>query len=116
MDLQARLRIQAGRWLVQEQQLRIVEQSQRQGEALLLPSRELAVLSIALLPQREPLQQACGVHGSRVEIAKEIDGFANLNLLLQVGRLQANADPVFQLLALGTGIESQDGNVASGAR
>src|SRR5207244_921551 len=40
VDLEARLRIEAGGRLVEEKQLRIVDQSKRQGEALFLAAGE----------------------------------------------------------------------------
>ena len=42
VDFQARLRVEAGGGLVEEQHLRIVEQRQRQGQPLLLSAGELA--------------------------------------------------------------------------
>src|SRR5262245_58007643 len=43
VDLEARLRVETGGRLVEEQQLRIVEQRQRQGQALLLAAGQRAV-------------------------------------------------------------------------
>ena len=60
VNLQARLRIQAGGGLVQEQHLRIVQQRQRQRQALLLTAGKLRVERFAFLPKLQPLQQIAG--------------------------------------------------------
>ena len=110
------MRIETGGGFVEEQQLRIVEQSQREGETLLLAAGELSVERVALLPEREALQQSVAIHGLRVKIAKEFDSFADFDFFLQIRRLEAHADAILELLALRTGIESKDGDIASRAR
>src|SRR5437762_1201585 len=51
VDLQPSLRIESRGRLVEEQQLRIVEQRQGKGEPLLLAAGKLPVQRIALLPE-----------------------------------------------------------------
>ncbi len=116
VNLEARLRIEPCGRLVEEQQLRIVEKGQRQGEALFLAAGQRAVERVALLPQREALEQRVAIDGLGVEIAKQVDGFANLDFFRQVGRLQTDADAILELFALRAGVESQDGDGASAAR
>ncbi len=56
VNLQAHLRVEARRRLVQKQHLRIVHQRQRQRHPLLLPARQLRVIRVALLPELQAFQ------------------------------------------------------------
>src|SRR6185369_5039037 len=100
---------------VEEQQLRIVQQSERQGEALLLAAGQRSVQRVALLPKREALEQAVAIYRLRVKLAEEVDGFANFDLFREIGRLQADADAIFELPALRSGVESENRDIASAA-
>ena len=63
VDLEARLRVEAGRRLVEKQHLRIVDEREREREPLFLAARQLAVAVVALLPEHQPLEQRVAVHG-----------------------------------------------------
>jgi len=49
-----------------------------------------------------------GIAARRKLRTEEIDSFADLDLFRQVGRLQAHADAVFELLALRAGIDPEN--------
>ena len=72
VDFEAHLRVEAGGRLVEKQHLRIVEQRQREREALLLAAGELAVERVALLPELQALEQRVAVDRLRVEAREEI--------------------------------------------
>src|SRR5438552_284574 len=56
-----------------------------------------------------------GIAARRKLRTEEIDTFADLDLFRQVGRLQAHADAVFELLALRAGIDPENRDLASAA-
>src|SRR5260370_24152681 len=116
MDLEPRLRVEPSRWLIEEKQLRIVEQRQRQRDPLLLPARKLPELRVPLLPERQPLEQRVAIHAACVQVAKQVDRLADFDLLRQISRLQAHADAILDLLALPAGIDPEHGDLASAAR
>jgi hypothetical protein len=49
----------------------------------------------------------------RVEIGKEIEGLPHFDLFRQIGGLQADADAIFERLALLAGIVAQDRDLAA---
>ena len=69
VDFEARLRIEAGRRLVEKQHLRIVEQGQGEGQPLLLAAGELRVVGVALFPKLQALEQHRAVGGARCRSA-----------------------------------------------
>ena len=77
VDFEARLRIEAGGRLVEEEHLRIVEQRQRQRQALFLAAGELRIERFALLPKLQALEQLGGIHGAGVEGGEQLDGLAD---------------------------------------
>ena len=56
VDFQAHLRIEAGGRLIQEQQLRIVDQRQRQRHPLLLAARKFRVELVALFAELQAVR------------------------------------------------------------
>src|ERR1017187_6322909 len=115
VDFEAGLGVEAGRGLVEKEHLRVVEQGQRQGEPLLLPAGEFAVLGVALLPELQALQELVAIHGAGVEGVEELHGLVDLDFLLEVGGLQADADAVLELAGLHLGIAAEDADASAGA-
>ena len=115
VDFEAHLRVEAGGGLVEKEQRRVVDQTQRDGEALLLAAGERGVEGVALVPELQALQQIVRIQHAAVERAEEVQGFDDLDLVGQIGGLQADADAVFELLLLLVGIEVEDADVAGGA-
>src|ERR1019366_1728854 len=116
VDFEAGLGVEAGGGLVEKEHLRVVEQGERQGEPLLLPAGEFAVLRVALLPELQALQELVAIHGTGVEGVEELHGLVDLDLLLEVGGLQADADAVLELAGLHLGIAAEDADASAGAR
>ena len=114
VDFEAGLGVESGGGLVEEEDLRIVEHGERQGQALLLPAGEFGVLRVALLPELEALQELIAIHGAGVEGGEELHGLADFELLLEVGGLQADADAVFELKGLDLGVAAEHADAAAG--
>ncbi len=57
LQLAAQVGVLGGEGLIQQQQLRLDRQGPHQGDALLLPARELPRISVRFLQQAHPLQQ-----------------------------------------------------------
>ena len=60
-NLEAHLRIEPGRRLVEKKHLRIVDQREREREALLLSAGERGVAGLAFFPQLQPAQERIAV-------------------------------------------------------
>jgi hypothetical protein len=56
VDLQTDLRVQSGGRLIQEEQLRIVHQRQRESQALLLSAGKLRIVGIVLIPELQAFE------------------------------------------------------------
>ena len=96
VDLEARLRIEAGRRLVEKQHLRVVDQRECQREPLLLPARQLAVRGVALFPEHQPLEQRVAVDRLRIQAGEQPQRLADGDAFRQIGRLEADADAILQ--------------------
>jgi hypothetical protein len=99
-----------------QQHLRVVDQRERERQALLLTARQCHVERLALLPELEALQKLRAVDGTGVEAGKEFDGLADLDLLLEIGGLQADADAILELARVHLGIETKHGDASAGTR
>ena len=116
VNLQARLRIEAGRRLVEEQHLRIVEEREGQRQALLLAAGKLRIQRLALFPELQALEELAAVDGARVEAREKVHGLADLHLVLEPRGLEADADAVLHLAGLHLRIEAEHRHPAAGAR
>ena len=75
----------------------------------------MRVLRVALLPELQALQQLIAIHGAGVEGREEFHGLADLDLLLEVGGLQADADAILEFAGLDFGVAAQHADAAAGA-
>jgi hypothetical protein len=118
VDFEARLGVEAGGGFIEEEDLWVVKHGERQGQPLLLSAGEFGVLRVALLPELQALQKLIAIHGAGVEGREEFHGLADLELLLEVGGLQADADAVLELkgLDLGVAAEHADATAGTGAQ
>src|SRR5882757_7095950 len=71
VDFAADLRVQAGRWFVQEKHAWIVYQRHGEREALLLSPGKLAVERVALFLQAETFEQLLGIAAALVESSEK---------------------------------------------
>ena len=108
-DRAARLRVEPGGQLVEEHDLRIVDERQRDEQPLLLAARERhepARLRFSVRPSwsssSSPFDRA------RVERRPEIDGLPHLDALLQLRFLQLDADAVLERVRVLARVEPQD--------
>src|SRR5262249_11888073 len=76
-QLPARLRIEAGGRFVEEQQLRITNQSTGHGQSLLLSAGEIANPGFGFLFERNQRHGAIGHDALSIEAAEECERFAN---------------------------------------
>src|SRR3954471_24360049 len=89
-NLKPHLRIESGSRLVEEEQARIVDQSHRDREPLLLSAGERRVARIFLFPELQALEQRVAINRLRIEPGEEIQRLAHGDLVGQIRRLQAN--------------------------
>ena len=71
-ELPPRLRVEAGRRLVEEQQLRVADQGARDRQPLPLPAGELDDVGPGLLLQRDAGDRLVRVEPARVEGAEQV--------------------------------------------
>ena len=116
VDLVTRLRVETARRLIQEQELRIVDQREREREALLLPAGKPGIVLVAPVPKLEPFEQWPRVRRARVEGAEEGDRLANRDLVRQVRRLETDPDAVLEAVLLRLGIPSEHRDLAGATR
>ena len=90
------LRIEAGRQLVEQHDVGIVDERQRDEEPLPLPSRQRHEPGVPLVRQAEPRQQLLAVHRMRVERGPEIHRLPHRDALLQLRLLELDAHALLQ--------------------
>ena len=91
-ELEAALRVEPGRGLVEEQDLRIAGERAGDREALALAAGELADARVPLLLEREILEQPLRVAAARVERAEEIEHLEDGQLLGEPRLLERDAE------------------------
>ena len=96
----AGLRIEARRRLIEEHQLRCVDEGQRQREPLALTARERVERGIRLLGQREARQQRVGLGPNPVERSEQPDRLARRDPALQRRGLQRRANALPHLAGM----------------
>ena len=89
--LMARLRIEAGRWLVQEKQFRITSQCAREGETLLLSSRQRSDVGGSFFLESYEHEQLRDVEAARVKAAEQNHDLADAQLVGKFRLLELNA-------------------------
>ncbi len=112
-DRASRLRVESGRQLVEEHDLGIVDERERDEQPLLLTARQRHEPGVALIAQAELLEQAITVERRAVERRPELDRFPHLDALLELRLLQLDADPFLQRVGLTDGIQAEDGDGAA---
>ena len=107
--------IESGGGLVEEHQLGVVHQRERDREPLLLAARELARLAVALLLEADDREHALGAPVGRlpVEPGIQIEQLARRQPLEERGRLELNADPQLHRARIGPDGHAQNLDPAS---
>ena len=90
-EVVAGLRIEAGGRLVQEQHLRVVDERDRQQQALQLPPGQLAVVALRDLLERAQGDQLVDVAAARIEPPEQLQGLAHGQEVLQRRLLELDA-------------------------
>ena len=115
-QLQAALRIEAGRRLVEKEDVGIADQRAGDGEPLLLAAGEFADARVALLIEREIAQQLLGVVPVAIERAEEPQRLEHGELLGELRFLQRDADALAQLALVLAPRQAEDLDVAGVGR
>src|SRR5439155_17707836 len=85
-------RIEAGRRLVEEHDLGIVDERERDREALPLTAGELARLRVAPLAKVQERDELLGRQRSAIEAPEEVEHLDDGQLRVELGSLQRHAD------------------------
>src|SRR5438132_1569535 len=112
-QLQAALRIQSGRRLVEKEDVGIAAQRPRPRQALLLTAGKLAHARVALLVQRQVVHHGFGIRSGAIEGAEEAHGLVHGQLFVELGFLQRDSDPLAQVAFVTAPGHAQDLHVAA---
>ena len=99
--------VQAGGQLIQEGQVRVVDQRQRDKDPLLLPTGKLGEMGIPLVCQAHLLQQELPVDRAPVERGKQVQRFPDLDPIGQGGRLKLDPNPFPQPVSIPQRVKAQ---------
>src|ERR1051326_7250722 len=111
-QLQTALRIETGRRLVEEENVRTADERGRDGETLLLPARQLADARVALLIERQIAQQLFGIMTIAIKRAKQTQRLEDRELVGKLRFLQRDADPLAQIARVIAPRHAEDADVA----
>ena len=107
-DCTPRLRVQTGRQLVEKHDFRIVDESERDEEPLLLPARQRHEPGVALVCEPELLEQAFAIgHRPSIERGPQVDRLPHFDALLELRFLQLHADSILQPIDIANRIQRQ---------
>ena len=109
----ARGRIEAGRRLVEEHQLRVVHQGQGNGQPLALPAGQVLRLGLASLGQPQRLDQLGCRPRLRVEAAEQVDQLGDGQLRIEGRRLEADPDPRLERVGVPRHVEAEHADLAT---
>ena len=92
VEFAAGMGIEAGRRLVEKDDLGIVDERQRQGEPLLLPAGQRIERRVRLLGERETIEQGLRRRSARIEAAVQRERLTRRDLVLEGSALESGAD------------------------
>src|SRR5690606_23386758 len=101
-------RVESGGQFVEDHHPGVADQGERDGQALLLTARQLAVAGLQLCREPEAFGQRPPVGGGGVEGRVELQGLPDRQLRLQRAPLELGAEDPGDLFVLGDGVESGD--------
>src|ERR1700693_2236664 len=105
----ARLGIETGGQLVEENNFGIVDQRESNEEPLLLTAGKIHKPSVALVGESETFEEAFGIDGFLVvKRGPEVHGLPHLDTFLQLGLLELNSDASLQLVDLTKRIKAEN--------
>jgi hypothetical protein len=109
----ARSRIKPGRRLVEEHQLGVVDERQRDGQALPLSARQDLAARGAALPELEGIDELLGRAGAGIEAAEQVDQLCHGQLRIERSRLEADADSRLELVGMACDVHAEDAYLAA---
>ena len=104
-----RLRVEARGQLVEDGDLRVADQRQRDGHALLLTAGEALESSVALVLQVEHGEEIVDIGGAVVEAREERERLVDGDLVVKPGLLELYADAFADELRASLRVDSVDG-------
>jgi hypothetical protein len=110
----ARLGIETGRRLVEEDQVRVAREREGQVEAAALAAGEPAHLRVLVLVELDDAEQVAGGAGVGVVRAPAVDQLFDPGLAGEAALLQDDADPLAELGRLRLRVHAEDGDGAAG--
>ena len=113
--LPARRRVESGRRLIQEEQLGLADDAQRQVDATALTARQRLDSSVGLLLQSDDLNDPIDQNTPREHRGEQFYGLPNSELLVHPGRLENHTNPLPKISACRRRIFTEDGHLAGGA-
>src|SRR4051794_4844501 len=105
--------VEAGRRLVEEDQLGVADERQREVEPAQLPAGELARLGVLLALQPDERDDLVRIAGVRVEPGEVGERLAHANELVDPGLLEHDPHPLAHRPRPLAGIEAEDADVAA---
>jgi tumor protein p53-inducible protein 3 len=112
-QLQTALRIEAARGLVEEQDVRLADESTRDSKTLFLTAGEFSNAGIQLLVEREVVQQIAGIRPVPIEGAEQPQRLEHGELLAELRFLQRDAHALAQLSLMLLPREAENTDLAS---
>ena len=112
----ARLGIEAGRRLVEEDQLGIADQREREVQPAQLPAGELAAALVGLLLQAGEREHLLDVARARIEARPVAQRLARRDVRVDAAGLQHDADSLAQRAAAAARVEAEHRDLAAAAR
>ena len=109
----SRLRIESGGELIEEHDIGIVDERQRDEKALLLSARQGHEPGVTLLPQTKLLEQVVAIDRCRVERLPEVDRLPHFDTFLELRLLKLHPDPVLQGETVASGVKAEDRNLTA---
>src|SRR6266581_2228611 len=107
------LRIKPSSRLVEKKNLRIVDQSHGQRQALLLSAGKLVVKSVALFLEAETIKELFRITAPFVKAGEEAQSFHDAQFVREGGGLQRGTYLMFECFGILLGIEAADGNMSA---
>ena len=104
----ARLRVETRGGLVEEDQFRVVDQSKRDRQSLLLPAGEVHRVGLGPLAEIDGVDELLCGHGVIEEAAEEVQQFGHGQPRIERDALQLHTDPLLDRLRVLADIQAED--------
>ena len=109
----ASLRVEAGRGLVEEDELRVADEGEPEVETTQLPARECPHARSGALLEADELDHLADVPRARVVAGEEVERLAHRERRVHGGGLEHDSDARPKRCAAGFGIDAEDARLAA---